>query len=230
MQSGLPPCCAWGRCRQRRRRGWPHAMKSPPRTFELARKLRHSMTEPERHLWEMLRKKQHALRFRKQHPLGPYVLDFYCPAAKLCVEVDGPVHQEPEQIKRDAARDAWLSAHGIRVMRFSAADVTDRPAAVIAAIVQPAAPSVARWRHLPHGVAAGEGLTATYLTGGPTSLCDRTSARARRRGGGSWAEAASLASFAAIAKERLTSAGGPGSGPCGQWTGTKLDGEFDNDI
>eukprot|EP01035_Chromulina_nebulosa_P054083 gene54083-74016_t len=73
-------------------------MKAPAKTHERARQLRWAMTEPERLLWALLRKEQTGLRFRRQHPLGSYVLDFYCPSARLCVEVDGPVHLEPLQM------------------------------------------------------------------------------------------------------------------------------------
>jgi very-short-patch-repair endonuclease len=58
----------------------------------------------------------------------------------LCVEVDGPVHQDPDQIEHDVERDAWLSAQGIQVLRFSLAAVTEAPAAVLAAIAQAAPP------------------------------------------------------------------------------------------
>jgi very-short-patch-repair endonuclease len=118
-------------------------MKSPAETFERARRLRWTMTEPERMLWAMLRRNQLALRFRRQHPMGVYVLDFYCPSARLCVEVDGPAHQEIGQAERDAKRDAWLEDHGVRVIRFSAVVVSERPAAVVASIAQAATPSVA---------------------------------------------------------------------------------------
>jgi very-short-patch-repair endonuclease len=101
------------------------------------------MTEPERLLWAMLRGSQLKLRFRRQHPIGSYVLDFYCASARLCVEVDGPVHAEPDQRAHDAQRDRWLEAQGVRVLRVPAADVSARPAAVIAAIVQAATPSAA---------------------------------------------------------------------------------------
>jgi very-short-patch-repair endonuclease len=88
----------------------------------------------------MLRRNQLNLRFRREHPLGPYVLDFYCPSARLCVEVDGPAHDEADQITHDAVRDAYLQERGIRVLRFSAAEVEQTPAAVIAGIVQAAPP------------------------------------------------------------------------------------------
>ena len=58
-----------------------------------------------------------------QHPVGPYVLDFYCAAARLAVEVDGAVHDLPEQAARDARRMAWLAERGIRVVRVPAWEV-----------------------------------------------------------------------------------------------------------
>lgn len=118
-------------------------MKPPARTYERARELRWTMTEPERLLWAILRNRQLGFRFRRQHPIGLYILDFYCPSARLCVEVDGPVHLEPGQTEHDAKRDAWLGTQGVRVLRFSAAEVTERPAAIIAKIAQAATPSVA---------------------------------------------------------------------------------------
>jgi very-short-patch-repair endonuclease len=83
------------------------------------------MSLPEVVLWQALRRRQWGMRFRRQHPVGPYVLDFYCPERKLCVEVDGYVHDLPEQAARDEQRDAWLGEQGIRVLRFAAADVLD---------------------------------------------------------------------------------------------------------
>ncbi len=90
------------------------------------------MTRPERTLWALLRRNELGWHFRRQHPVGPYILDFYCAAMKLAVEVDGPVHQE--QIDRDQLRTAWLGKEGITVVRFSAEEIEARPAAVLAAI------------------------------------------------------------------------------------------------
>ncbi|MDB5426094.1 MAG: hypothetical protein JWR43_69, partial [Phenylobacterium sp.] len=68
------------------------------------------MTEPEVMLWSRLRRRlPDQPVFRRQHPMGPYILDFYCPAAKLAVEVDGSTHWEDEQIAHDERRDAWLA-------------------------------------------------------------------------------------------------------------------------
>lgn len=67
-----------------------------------------------------LRRKAHGLRFRRQHPVGAYVLDFYCDAAKPAVEVDGQFHWMGDAQVRDAEPDAWLGLRGIRVLRLSA--------------------------------------------------------------------------------------------------------------
>ena len=119
-------------------------MTTPP-MLRRARDLRHTLTEPERILWAMLRRNQIGLRFRREHPFGPYVLDFYCPSAKLCVEVDGPAHEQADQIRHDEVRDAYLLAQGVQVLRFTTAEVEQMPAAVIARIAQ-AAPPPSRYR------------------------------------------------------------------------------------
>jgi very-short-patch-repair endonuclease len=75
------------------------------------------MTEAERRLWALLRRKKLAgHRFRRQAPIGPYY--FFCPKARLIVEVDGTFHGDKEQNKRDEVRARWLEAHGCRVIRF----------------------------------------------------------------------------------------------------------------
>ncbi len=100
-----------------------------------ARRLRKAMTKPEVWLWLRLRTRtSDGLVFRNQHPLGPYVLDFYCPRAKLCVEVDGEAHSQDVQITKDEVRDAWLAEQGIAVHRIPAAELlvnTDEAADVI---------------------------------------------------------------------------------------------------
>ena len=84
---------------------------------------------PEVILWECLRKgrlKGH--QFRRQHPLGSYILDFYCPAARLAIEIDGEGHYHPDQQRHDSARDAWLGSKSVRVLRFPATSVLDNDA------------------------------------------------------------------------------------------------------
>jgi very-short-patch-repair endonuclease len=92
-------------------------------TVTRARALRREMTKPEVILWLALRGGQTGLRFRRQHPIGWYILDFYCREARLAVEVDGGTHFNDEQEAYDQRRDAWLARQGVRVLRLPAADV-----------------------------------------------------------------------------------------------------------
>ena len=99
-------------------------MRAPDRTFQRARHLRRGMSLPEIVLWQALRKlRLGGLRFRRQHPIGPYILDFYCPAARLAIEVDGFVHDTVAEAHRDARRQEWLAQRGERVLRLRASDV-----------------------------------------------------------------------------------------------------------
>ncbi len=105
------------------------------------------MTKPEVILWSYLREDAlKGLRFRRQHPIGPYILDFYCAPLKLCIEIDGIVHATVAAERHDQRRTAWLAMQGIRVVRFAASDVL-----------------------------SAEGLNAVYLTIGalaaPTTAC-----------------------------------------------------------
>ncbi|MFW2830465.1 endonuclease domain-containing protein [Sphingomonas sp. ID0503] len=81
------------------------------------------MTLPEVLLWQALRGRPAALRFRRQHPAGRYILDFYCPAVRLCIEVDGEVHGRGNQPAWDKERDAWLRSQSVRVLRIPAGEV-----------------------------------------------------------------------------------------------------------
>ena len=84
-----------------------------------ARSLRKSATDCERILWRHLRNRKFAAyKFRPQHPLDPYVLDFYCPALKLAIELDGSGHDSQACEKRDQTREKFLSEEGIAIIRF----------------------------------------------------------------------------------------------------------------
>ena len=98
-------------------------MRAFSKTVARARSLRRTMTAPETHLWSLLRRKSVSLRFRRQHPMGAYILDFYCPSAKLCVEIDGVIHDE--QHLYDTHRTKWLERQGVRVLRFGADEVLE---------------------------------------------------------------------------------------------------------
>jgi very-short-patch-repair endonuclease len=78
------------------------------------------MSRPEARLWQVLRTRPNGLKFRRQHPIGPYVLDFYCPASKLAIEIDGIVHGLGERPAIDATRDTWLRQRGFRICRIPA--------------------------------------------------------------------------------------------------------------
>lgn len=93
-----------------------------PEIEENARKLRQNLTPAEARLWSALRNKQlNGLRFRCQHPVGNFILDFYCPACKLVVEVDGDIHAS--QTEYDQSRTAKLGEYGYQVLRFSNEEV-----------------------------------------------------------------------------------------------------------
>jgi very-short-patch-repair endonuclease len=83
-----------------------------------ARQLRRVATPAERVLWNALRAgRLDGHKFRRQHPLGRFILDFYCARSRLCIEVDGEVHAK--QRERDLARDATLFSRGVVTLRFS---------------------------------------------------------------------------------------------------------------
>jgi very-short-patch-repair endonuclease len=82
------------------------------------------MTLPEGLLWRELRNAKLAgLKFRRQHPFGPYIFDFYCDERKLAVEIDGAWHEQPDQIRHDERRTAFLVERGLIVHRIAAIDV-----------------------------------------------------------------------------------------------------------
>ncbi len=103
----------------------------PPTNRRFGKAMRQRMTDAEARLWLRLRKPGiDGLRFRRQAPIGPYMVDFFCPQHRLIVEVDGGQHGDDA----DAARDAWLVAQGYRVMRVWNNDVMENLEGVCAAI------------------------------------------------------------------------------------------------
>ena len=110
-------------------------MKATPETAAYARRLRRGMSPPESRLWTALRRGGlDGWRFRRQHPFGRCVLDFYCPALRLAVEVDGSDHTSDDRSERDAARDRWLSIQGVRTLRIPAHEVTSSVDSAMSAI------------------------------------------------------------------------------------------------
>jgi very-short-patch-repair endonuclease len=100
-----------------------------------AKRLRKTMTPPEIGLWLAIRRNDAGLRFRKQHAAGDYVLDFYCAPAMLAIEVDGEAHSRGDRPMRDAVRDAWLTAQGVRVLRYPASEVLSNLEGVVQEIM-----------------------------------------------------------------------------------------------
>ncbi len=106
-----------------------------PQLMERARQFRRELTPMEARLWQGLRDRRcDGHKFRRQYVLDRFIADFYCPAARLLVEVDGSSHNGT--VERDAARDAWLLAHGHRTLRVTNAEVRDNLEGVLILIAQ----------------------------------------------------------------------------------------------
>ena len=101
-----------------------------------ARNLRSNMTDAEARLWRALRRDQlNGLHFRRQHPIGPFIVDFYCPSLRLAVEVDGGQHAE--QVKQaDDRRTRWLADKGVVVVRYWNNDVLSNLEGVLSDLVR----------------------------------------------------------------------------------------------
>ena len=98
-----------------------------------ARELRQPQTPAERVLWGRLRNRQLGPKFRRQHPIGHFIVDFYCAEAKLAIEIDGDSHAD--QVEYDAERTAWLAEQGTRVIRFTNRQVHQQIDAVLEVIL-----------------------------------------------------------------------------------------------
>jgi very-short-patch-repair endonuclease len=106
-----------------------------PRLLAFARSMRHDSAPAESRLWQLLRDRQlNGIKFRRQHPIGPFIADFYCVHARLVVELDGDSHQDREQY--DHNRSAFLEAQGNRVLRVLNTDVFEHIDSVLLAILE----------------------------------------------------------------------------------------------
>ena len=113
-------------------------MNLDPRLKRFARHLRENHTDAERRLWTHLRDQRfEGLKFRRQHPVGGYIVDFYCHEAHLVIELDGGQHGEPKIEDRDEARTARLEAMGIKVLRYWNHDVLARTEMVLENCMKP---------------------------------------------------------------------------------------------
>jgi len=102
------------------------------RLVAMAQEFRKEQTPSERILWQALRGRQLGVKFRRQHPIGPFIVDFFCAQRALIVEVDGSVHAG--QVERDCERQELLEFCGYRVVRVMAYDVEHSPDMVVAHI------------------------------------------------------------------------------------------------
>ena len=96
--------------------------------FQNGSRFRESQTDAERAAWYMLRNRQvDGIKFRRQCPVGRYVTDFYCLESALAIELDGSIHSQPSQLRKDAVKDSFLKRQGIRVLRVPNGMVLDHP-------------------------------------------------------------------------------------------------------
>ncbi|GJL91684.1 endonuclease domain-containing protein [Hyphococcus sp.] len=110
-----------------------------PLKTERAQALRNNATSAERRLWFRLKgNQQHGFRFRRQHPIGSYVLDFYCPEVRLCVELDGDQHGFPKIVAHNLVRTKFLERKNICVIRFWNYDIYHNVDGVVDAILDQA--------------------------------------------------------------------------------------------
>jgi len=101
-----------------------------------ARQLRKRMSPTEVRLWRVLRMHPNGLQFRRQHPFGPFVLDFFCKSAGVAIEVDGLSHDMGDNPHRDERRDHWVRKQGLETLRISAEDVRSKLEGVVVHIVE----------------------------------------------------------------------------------------------
>jgi very-short-patch-repair endonuclease len=144
----------------------PDAIKQPTwhvsgKMRTRARLLRHDSTDAEQLIWNALQaQRMNGASFRRQTPIGPYIVDFVCHAANLVVEIDGGQHFEVQHMKRDTRRDAFLASKDYRVLRFNNLDVMTNKQGVLetiaAALVAAPSPTLPRKRGREQSGARGE--------------------------------------------------------------------------
>ncbi|MFA5604419.1 MAG: DUF559 domain-containing protein [Dehalococcoidales bacterium] len=118
-----------------------------------SRKLRHKMTNTERYLWSKLKMKQlNGYQFYRQKPIGNYIVDFYCPSAKMVIEIDGSQHFYDDGLEHDKERDAYINNLGLKALRFTSVDVLKNLEGVIDKILEnmneiPLVPPFPKWEN-----------------------------------------------------------------------------------
>ena len=115
---------------------------SHPASVNIARKLRRTQTPAEKLFWQVIKNRQVAnLKFKRQHPVGPFIVDFYCHEASLIIEVDGDVHDVEEIKIYDKQREAYLKNKGYSILRFTNEEVVAELDRVVREIEKVAKPS-----------------------------------------------------------------------------------------
>lgn len=141
--------------------------KLPPPLLTFARDNRRNATDAESLMWRLLRGRQLGTKFRRQHPIASYILDFYCHEHRLAIELDGGQHYTPDGLAADAARTEILKQHGITVMRFSNREVLLETEAALEKI----------WRALtPTPLPEGEGLETVMLRAAMCAISGKSDA------------------------------------------------------
>ncbi len=105
-----------------------------PPILQRSRDMRHPLTPAESKVWRHVRNHQLGPKIRRQHPIDRFIADFYCPQAKLIIEIDGDSHAEPDRAAHDLERTSWLQAGGYTVIRFLNDQVVDDLATVLGII------------------------------------------------------------------------------------------------
>jgi len=119
-------------------------MRATRKSMRTAKRQRRAMSPPEIKLWALLRRSPGGVGFRRQHPVGPYVADFYCPAARLVIEIDGMIHDFT--VAHDKQRDQYIRGLGLKILRIPARDVMADPLSVADGLVRLCGPSTTQLR------------------------------------------------------------------------------------
>jgi very-short-patch-repair endonuclease len=117
------------------------AERLPEYILKLCRQFRKNPTDTEAWLWQCLRKHQLGSKFRRQHPIGRYIADFYCNEYQLIIEIDGGIHLKKDQKLYDDSRQENLEAQGYRVMRFTTREVENNPQEILEKISKALSPN-----------------------------------------------------------------------------------------
>ena len=105
-----------------------------PAILQRSRDFRHPLTPTEAKVWQAVRGRQLGFKIRRQHPIGKFIVDFYCAEANLVIELDGDSHSPPDQASYASERTNWLEERGYRVIRFTAREVEEDLAGMVEGI------------------------------------------------------------------------------------------------